>query len=65
MEWQEAVDKTYPFEFSMPLADNDDAWEFWVEGRKGRWRPDSFADSDASAVAITRVVKKNTEAQTC
>jgi hypothetical protein len=33
-QWQAAADKTYPFEFSIPLADNDGAWEFWVEARK-------------------------------
>lgn len=31
--WQATVDSRYPYEFSVPLADRDTVWEWWVEGQ--------------------------------
>lgn len=42
--WKELVDAQYPFEFSLPLAENEGALEFWVEGV----RPDGSRERSAT-----------------
>jgi hypothetical protein len=33
-EWKEVIDTQYPFEFSLPLPDKEQGFEFWVEAFK-------------------------------